>query len=219
MEFPLFDLPAEALERVLGFVSSKADRKALRLTCQRSRTLVDSSLPAGKRAYAALLARCSPPAPGRSAPEVEKALMSFALDGNAASVTTGRLDGFDRFWLHCRAQQLGLKSASGPDVGNDLGREFAHWKNVTLTKPGGWNLPDAPHAFEVRSRGPRQSARAYRQSRMADWTTACEECGAELDAWQALYHYSGMGPLCDDCVEADPELSPLKWEAKAEFFR
>lgn len=39
--FPLFALPDEAVELVLGFVSDREDKRALRLTCKRSRAFVD----------------------------------------------------------------------------------------------------------------------------------------------------------------------------------
>ena len=40
--FPLFDLPAEAVELVLGFVDDLEDKRALRLVCKRARASVDS---------------------------------------------------------------------------------------------------------------------------------------------------------------------------------
>ena len=42
MAFPLFDLPAEAVELVLGSVDGREDKRALRLVCKRSRAAVDS---------------------------------------------------------------------------------------------------------------------------------------------------------------------------------
>ena len=42
MAFPLFDLPDEAVELVLGSVRDLEDKRALRLVCKRSRASVDS---------------------------------------------------------------------------------------------------------------------------------------------------------------------------------
>ena len=42
MAFPLFDLPAEAVELVLGCVDGLQDKRALRLVCKRTRAAVDS---------------------------------------------------------------------------------------------------------------------------------------------------------------------------------
>ena len=42
MAFPLFDLPAEAVDLVLGSVDDLEDKRALRLVCKRSRASVDS---------------------------------------------------------------------------------------------------------------------------------------------------------------------------------
>ena len=41
MAFPLFDLPPEAVELVLGAVGEPEDKRALRLVCKRSRGIVD----------------------------------------------------------------------------------------------------------------------------------------------------------------------------------
>ena len=42
MVFPLFDLPAEVVELVLGCVDGPEEKRALRLVCKRSCTSVDS---------------------------------------------------------------------------------------------------------------------------------------------------------------------------------
>ena len=48
MPFPLFDLPAEAVELVLGSVDDLEAKRALRLVCKRSRASVDSRVVAVK---------------------------------------------------------------------------------------------------------------------------------------------------------------------------
>ena len=40
--FPLFDLPDEAVELVLGLVDHRVDKRALHLVCKRTRASVDS---------------------------------------------------------------------------------------------------------------------------------------------------------------------------------
>jgi hypothetical protein len=60
---------------------------------------------------------------------------------------------------------------------------------------------------------------AREKTTLASWRTSCDECGEELTADDALYHWGGLGPLCEACIKADPELEGLKWEAKAEFWR
>ena len=47
--FPLFDLPPEAVELVLGFVEDLEDKRALRLAGRRSRAIVDAAVVAVKR--------------------------------------------------------------------------------------------------------------------------------------------------------------------------
>ena len=51
---------------------------------------------------------------------------------------------------------------------------------------------------------------------MEDWRTSCEDCDAELDAYAAMYHWSG--PYCEECIEADPEKEGHKWEPKSDFW-
>ena len=64
MVFPLFDLPPEAVELVLGAVKGLEDKRALRLVCKRSRAELDSRVtavkigflqPVGKQQLAALV--------------------------------------------------------------------------------------------------------------------------------------------------------------------
>lgn len=40
----------------------------------------------------------------------------------------------------------------------------------------------------------------------------CNHCNKKLTIDKAYYHYSGMGPLCMNCIDSKEELSYLKWE-------
>jgi hypothetical protein len=64
---------------------------------------------------------------------------------------------------------------------------------------------------------PIQTPAMKRAARKAAWRTTCNECSCNLDADSAMYHYSGMGPLCGGCINADPELDGLKWETHSDF--
>ena len=46
--FPLFDLPDEAVERVLSSVDGLEDTRSARLVCKRARAIVDSRVEAVK---------------------------------------------------------------------------------------------------------------------------------------------------------------------------
>ena len=65
--------------------------------------------------------------------QLDTALKGFVLS-NDVSIKFPALDGTKRLWVHSRAEQLALKSDSHI-VSNKK------WiKNVTLTKPSGWNM-------------------------------------------------------------------------------
>lgn len=61
-------------------------------------------------------------------------------------------------------------------------------------------------------------AKARTTAQMAAWSTRCQDCSCSLDAYGAMYHHSGMGPVCEDCIEANDVYDGLKWEAKADIW-
>jgi hypothetical protein len=93
-----------------------------------------------------------------------------------------------RFWVHTRASQLELVSATNHD--SNL---------LRVSKPAGWSMDWTP-------------SKTRRLSKKTKKRTACDECGDSLDACQALYNWRGFGPLCEQCVNGDPELEGMKWE-------
>ncbi len=143
--------------------------------------------------------------------KLDDAVARLVLSPARRSDAMPRGDNLDRKWLHLRAQQLGLTTTTVDRSGQ--------WGQVYMSKPAGWvfaadrPVQAAPSQGQARSR-----ARASRRERMEAWTTECENCGEELDAYTALYHHSGMGPLCEECVNDDEELEGLKWEPKASFW-
>lgn len=64
----------------------------------------------------------------------------------------------------------------------------------------------------------KQIARQKKESEMAKWSTTCDDCGKALNAYTAMFHYSGLGPFCEDCISADDELDGLKWESRESFW-
>ncbi len=169
-------------------------------------------------------------------PELDDMLRDFALGPEMCFTSPPLLPGAKRVWLRRRAQQLGCKHT----IPNQGPRMQA--KEVVITKPAGWTMPWAgAHACGGRPHGPRQAnprvenweeaqaerkaarrarraaRRTEREAHMAAWRTHCERCYGELDAESALYHWSGRGPVCQECIEPDEE--GLKWEAKAGFWR
>lgn len=55
-----------------------------------------------------------------------------------------------------------------------------------------------------------------RRMRIEEWGADCGECGKSLDAWNALFSRSGLGPFCEQCVDKDPKMSGMTWFPKAE---
>lgn len=54
--------------------------------------------------------------------------------------------------------------------------------------------------------------RYYRNS-----TLYCEECGAEMGRSMALYHCSGVGPICFECSE-DPYSEYYGYEFESRYY-
>ena len=128
----------------------------------------------------------------------DDAVFAFVCDADAMTRVFPSSDGKERKWLHVRAHQLGISSET-PRRGRAKAR-------LVLKKPPGWRMDW--------SRPPTKEP--VRRAKKA-WSRECDQCGEELDIWGAMYHHSGMGPLCADCIEADDDLAGLKWEAKADF--
>jgi hypothetical protein len=138
-------------------------------------------------------------------------VVEFACSGDY-QLELPTLEGVERLWVHTRCSQLGLTSVSNGHSRNS--------KTMTLSKPATWRFDLArPVPEPVPEPAKRKTAKQRKRERMEAWRTECDQCGTELDAASALYHRGGMGPMCEECVEADPELEGLKWEEKAAFWR
>lgn len=131
-----------------------------------------------------------------------------------------------RAWLYQTAEYLNMNSKRF---------EAGHaWKKtLTISKSAQTGLPTNmqqaidQHARSVAAkyqarkehrRQAKQAKRAKIDEAIDRWSTNCEECDEHLTAWGALYHLSGMGPLCKGCVESDEEWSGLKWTPKGMFW-
>ncbi|KAI9026391.1 hypothetical protein DFJ74DRAFT_766729 [Hyaloraphidium curvatum] len=117
----------------------------------------------------------------------DKLLADFAADPTCFAVEVTKLNAVQRRWVHRRAKELGMLSVA---VGQ------GQFKDIRVEKPPEWPV-----------------AAAKKRQKME----ACQQALTRAPRVGALYHYSGMGPLCEDCVEGDPELERLKWEPKASF--
>lgn len=146
-------------------------------------------------------AQCSsarPPLDDVAFPALDDELIEFVVSGEATCDLAGK-DPKERRWLHTRAESLGLRTET-------LARG-----TLRVVRPDGWELPASP----IETVRP---ARRGRRMHVADWSDTCDNCGKELQAHEAMYHWSGMGPLCEECIDRDPELAGLKWEDRASFW-
>lgn len=149
-----------------------------------------------------LFARAHPPLDnGITFPVLDDVMVEFVTSGEVERDVKG-MTPKERLWLHTRAASIGLKTET---IDRDKG-------TMRISRPAGWELPASP--IEV----VKHDKRSERQKRMDAWRTECDECGKELDAYDALYHWSGMGPMCEECINRDIELEGLKWEEKASFW-
>jgi hypothetical protein len=126
---------------------------------------------------------------------------------DANEMTTVRfLPTLQRKWVHVRGEQLGLTTTTVHRRSGNIG-------DVMMAKPQGWRLD-----LDGTPRPTRRPTRRHRHCDIDEWMGECECCGTELDAYDAMFHYSGIGPVCHDCIDEDPYMEGLKWEAKAYFY-
>lgn len=116
----------------------------------------------------------------------------FAVDYHARELLILKRDCKIHVWIHGRARQLALTARK------------AHG-GILLEKPAAWKMDFGVHPCPLADRSPTNAYMSYE----------CNDCGQDLDLSDALYHYSGMGPLCQECVDSDPDLEGLKWETLA----
>ncbi len=203
-------LPSDVWHLVVGHLGnlSLASVAALSLVSQATRVPCVSALSRVRCNIAEWLA-AAPwpiyPTPPHVADD-DRAVTRFASDPAIQLLDIVSINGGRRKWVRVRAKQIGLLAwthAHLPD-----GRA-----TVTLTKPPMWccDWHGAP-AKKVNTPPSRMP------SRLHTWREECDACGVMLDAWTAMYHYSGMGPFCNACIDEDNDLSGLEWEAKADFW-
>jgi hypothetical protein len=143
-----------------------------------------------------------PDASALNGEELDGWLRDFVFDQQKSSIRLERLTSQRRRWVHRRAEQLGLDTETGnarlKEMGYTLPLELS--ERLTVTKPHGWRM----HW---------NKAFAYRTVPIPP--TFCDHCGTKLFPSQALYHYSGLGPLCQQCAASNHRLAELKWETPA----
>ena len=161
------------------------------------------------------------------AQKLDTQLLSFLTDASKATLSL-QANCYERKWLHRTVDYLSMASHSDNDV-----RGIPYMKTITISKKANTGLPvsmgeaiervtkSAEAREQVRKAAKRQAKQAKRartQEAMERWSTDSTECGQHLTAYSALYHHSGAGPLCEECVEGDVNLYGLKWEPKCTFW-
>ncbi len=161
------------------------------------------------------------------AQKLDTQLLSFLNDASKPTLSL-RADCYHRKWLHITVEYLSMASHSDNDV---MG--VPYMKTITISKTANTGLPvnigeateQITKSAEAREQGrkaakkqAKQAKRARMKEAMDQWSTDCTECAEHLTAYGALYHHSGAGPLCEECVEGDAYLSGLKWEPKCTFW-
>jgi hypothetical protein len=139
---------------------------------------------------------------------IDNTIRKFISNSNEKQITLEKLDSSTRYFMHIRSEQLQLEHTT-------INR-IRHLGDVVVTKPDNWNYTIALNNMSAikykpdkkkRSDVPRGvSSRTYYKIKY------CDECDCQLNYHTAMYHHSGMGPLCEDCIEDDDYLCGLKWE-------
>lgn len=149
-------------------------------------------------------------------------LSQMAIDLQDTQYTTQLLSGRDRKWIHLLAECLGMSSESDetsadapPQLHHTVGRKTYHNEKVMkilhVVKPAGWVFDASRTCQKVLPKG-----HAAKQTRLAAWSTTCNNCKLRLTAWTAFCNWRGIAFLCNACIEDDYELAGLKWEAYAD---
>lgn len=118
-------------------------------------------------------------------------LQDFAFS-DATSLTIEKLKGNERSIVNQLTSVLKLQYVSHRESLDSTGRQ-----NITINKPIGWSW---------------DPLRNMKGTRSEPFDEECDNCGDQLRKSEALYHWSGMGPMCEACVEDDEEWSGYKWE-------
>ena len=103
-----------------------------------------------------------------------------------------------RLLLHNRCEELGLWHHSKNRKGERL---------LIVEKPSAWrwNYSQTPTPYKKpkpkTKRPPKIPKKIF-----------CDECGANSHEKDILVNWTGEGPYCEECIEADDELNGHKWE-------
>ena len=182
---------------------------ALHQTCKETSDIAGNALKNLKTRWEEWLTTSNGSASGVSsshAVDINTKLIMFAFADSNKTLNFPDTQRAQRKYIHTRAAMMGLKTSSVHR------RCKADTATVVVTRPVNWQLPEMPLNPTV------MQPKVTRKIKMNEWSTCCEECGSKLNAHMALYHWSGLGPLCEACVDADEELCGLKWESKASFW-
>lgn len=137
---------------------------------------------------------------------IEFLLKNLVDTPTESTLTFQHLDNRERKAVHQLAYALGMTSQSH----HDSATFYYGAKNVTVTKPSGWTMQNARTVTKTELR--ENEAQQAHMTRLKQ----CNECGCDIPASHALYHWSGMGPMCEECVNTDEELSGLKWNLQCD---
>lgn len=151
--------------------------------------------------------------------QLDSQMLTFINDVSKTTLSV-TCSSAERKWLHRTAEYLNMESHSPPGPSNVV-------KTITIRKLAGCGLPNSMadaiqrvknSSHNVAKKQAKQQAKQARQARMDSWSTSCQECNAPLGAYNAFYHHGGMGPWCEECIEANEETEGLKWEPKCSFW-
>ena len=206
----LSSMPDDVLSAICANMESKCLLQ-MSLTNHDISEIAMSQYSSLKEKWTAFIAKCGKPVRilDMKGERLDTILFEFITNDGNTKLITGlppngiKLDKKMRAWLHARCDQFGLESRT------ENRQRYDDLADVCLAKPINWKMNwDNPNAIKYKS---------YGRLCMEDWKAICYNCGVDLNAWTAFYHYSGMGPLCYECIENNEEYRGLKWEPRADF--
>ncbi|KAG2447857.1 hypothetical protein HYH02_007313 [Chlamydomonas schloesseri] len=189
---------------------------ALATTCKATRDVAAPRLASLRQLWLGWFGRAAKP-PGLAAgtaSSIDQRLLRFIVSGRT-EINFNNLDSNGRKHVHWRCEELGLHGRTTTRLPR------SNQGHMTVSRPPAWRQPDlraTPPPPQPPPPQPQLTQRQLRRKKMEEWFASCDECGRDLDVDTAMYHHSGMGPLCEACIEADPELEGLKWEPRCSFW-
>jgi len=140
-------------------------------------------------------------------------LKSFLANNSELEIKFNSLKPNQRRLIHQACKQFGVSSLSNKY--NSKSKQKQKRKDMVLCKPKDW-IHDTELVAKFISPLEEIENPKIQTNFKPVREIQCSDCNKELDDYTALYNFHcGRGyPMCQQCIDADEELSGHKWEPR-----